>query len=278
MQQSVQYPETYDCGEHEPVSEALRPVQISTLGGLTMRVHGKDIGVQSWKSPKVYQLLTLIVAMGGRNIATYHLCDAIWPDDEGDKGMQNLEFILRRLRQVIQPCLGADLQAMQVIQLQHGKISLNADYCDMDIWHWERLCAQARILRMQGDQQQSAGIEHQAASILAGSFLAGDDALELLVARRSIWHDRICGWIDSTVQQWRDDDQFERYQSEVLLRAWHSLDPYSERLCMQRMRLLLDEGYVVDARRVYHQWAQLIKNKYDLKPSQKVIDLARSAV
>jgi len=185
-QLSIQHDETYPEDNHIAQDAAVRPVQISSLGGLSIRIHGKDIGVQSWKSPKVYQLLSLIVAMGGKNIAAHQLGDVIWPDVEGDKGMQNLEFILRRLRQVLRPALGKYLCATQVIQFHHGKVSLNADYCTLDIWQWQDLCVQAKKLRLQRDQSGASELEQQAAALLQGSFLSGDDTLEAVGGHKSI--------------------------------------------------------------------------------------------
>ena len=41
--------------------------------------------------------------------------------------------------------MGENLCTTQIIQLQPGKINLNADYCDLDVWPWERLRMQAQI-------------------------------------------------------------------------------------------------------------------------------------
>ncbi len=106
-----------------------RPVHISCFGGLKVCIYGRGIHVQGWKSPKVYQLLALIVAMGGKNIAAYQLCDAIWPDGEGDKGMQNLEFILRRLRQGDQ-----SIPAMHACQSDW--LSRCCNWLDATVMHW----------------------------------------------------------------------------------------------------------------------------------------------
>ncbi len=269
---SIQSNELYPADEHP--QDAAKPVQISSMGGLVICVHGRDIGVQAWKSPKVYQLLSLIIGMGGKNIAAHQLCDAIWPDVEGDKGMQNLEFILRRLRQVLQPDLGKDLRAVQVILFHQGKVSLNADHCELDIWQWQHTCAQARMLRAQGSHGDASRLEQQAAALISGQFLAGDDGLESITGHRLGWHSHCCGWLDATISLWRNDGCCAYHQMIMLFDIWLQLDPSSERLCMQRMRVLLEEGYSVDARRVYFDWVQLIRDQYGLNPSAQAIALA----
>ncbi|MBN4076705.1 bacterial transcriptional activator domain-containing protein [Mariprofundus ferrooxydans] len=275
-QPSIQQQHQQGAAENSvAVVHMLRPVQISSLGGMSIHVHGRDIGVQGWKSPRVYQLLSLIIAMGGKNIATHHICDAIYPDMEGDKGMQNLEFILRRLRQVMQPELGQGIKATQVICLHQGKVSLNSDYCDVDIWQWNDLCAEARQLRMvAGDLSSATACEQQAALMLSGRFLDGDDAFEAVGRHKLIWRERVCNWIDATIRHWRNDELAGYDQMMMLFEIWQNIDSSSERLCMQRMRVLLDDGYTVDAKRVYYAWVQQIKAEYGFNPSQQAVALS----
>jgi len=266
-----------DESEYEYFAKMAKPMQITSLGGLSIHVHGRDIGVQSWKSPKVYQLLDLIVGMGGKNIAAHRFCDAIWPGVEGDRGMQNLEFILRRLRQVLQTDLGKDLSAKQVIQFHQGKVSLNADYCDLDIWKWQNACARARQLRSQRKYSEAFQFEQQAAVLLSGDFLAGDDTLESTSGCISRWRTRCCGWLDATLTYWRKDECCAYHQMSALFDIWLQIDPASERLCIQRMQALLDESCTVEALRVYYDWVQLIKEQYGLNPSAQTIVLANKA-
>ncbi|MDQ6969665.1 MAG: bacterial transcriptional activator domain-containing protein, partial [Mariprofundus sp.] len=78
----------------------------------------------------------------------------------------------------------------------------------------------------------------------------------------------------ATVENWRNDDQFDYAHMTTLFHTWQQFDPASKRLCMQRMRVLLDRGYSTDAKRVYYDWVQQIKDEYGLKPSAQAIALS----
>lgn len=257
------------CGEQT------KSIYIASLGGLSIRVHGKDIGVQAWKSPKVYQLLVMLVAMGGRNIPMGALYDAIWGDIDGDKAMQNMEFILRRLRQTLHQALpmsvASEIKPSQIIQLNHGKVSLNAEYCELDIWAWEYLGEQARTLRQADQCKEACNIERQAVTMLTGQFLAGD---EFVLSERRVWHTRLCNWIDEVVGHWRDSagetDGVTHAEIISLLDVGLLISPASEKLCMQRMHVLLADGYRVDAMRAFKDWAMLVKEAYGIHPSGNI--------
>jgi len=79
IQQSFQKQHQQYTAAGHPASEhhKVKPKQILSLGGLSISVHGRDIGFQGWGKLKVYQLLSLIVAMGVNNITAHQLCDAI---------------------------------------------------------------------------------------------------------------------------------------------------------------------------------------------------------
>ncbi len=241
------------------------PVQITSFGELSVRIHGEFVDVQTWKSPRVYQLLLLIVAAGGRNIPTHYICDTMWANQDADQAMQNLEFILRRLRQTLQKHLSDNLKANQVILLQHGKISLNPMYCHIDTWHLDNHIKQAKSLHLDGSHAQAHSIEQQALHMIHGGFLSGESE-SIVSGYRHAWHTRICNWINETASLWQKQ-HLDHHKIISLLDAGLEIDPYSERLLCQRMYILQQEGYSNDAIRYYQDWASLLLQTFGLKPS-----------
>jgi len=217
------------------------------------------------KAPKVYQLLLLLIASGGKNIPTHDICDTIWSCQEADYAMQNLEFILRKLRQTLQKYLPQNLRANQIIQLQHGKISLNQQYCTLDTWCFEELQHQAKALRLQREDQQAYAIEKTIQHIIQGSFLPGE--AEMISSHRHAWHNRLCNWLDTTISHWKHDEHIHFSEIMDLLDIGLDIDPYSERLLCHRIQLLHQAGYQNDAVRYYQDWASLLFQQFKLKPS-----------
>lgn len=245
---------------------AIKPIQIACFGRLSVRVHGKCIAVHAWNSRKVYQFLLLLVASAGQRLSSSVICDRLWPDHEADKAHQNLEFTLRRLRQLIQKPLGKNIQSSQVIPLQQGKISLNRDYCDIDCCVLQHAMQQSKKLRRNEAHQQAYLLEQQMITMIQGAFLQGEN--ELVYHQRQTCHQRICNWIDETVKHWRNDAGITLHQLTDLLDVGLHIDPYSERLLCQRIEILHQAGYQADAICHYQRWAGLLLQRFSVNPSQ----------
>src|ERR1700722_16311074 len=78
---------------------------------------------------KPQELLQALVALGGIEVSSGALIDALWPDSEGDAAYHALESALYRLRQL--------LGARDAIRMVGGKASLNRDQLWVDMWEFE---------------------------------------------------------------------------------------------------------------------------------------------
>jgi DNA-binding SARP family transcriptional activator len=240
-------------------------IHIRCFGQFSLQIHGKHISMHAWKSPKVYQLFLLIAAEGGQDVSTSSICDMLWPSHDADHALQNLEFILRRLRKTLQEYLPSPLKANQVIQLQHGKISLNESYCSIDSKTIDRHMIQAKVLRQQRKHEQAYVIEQKIQNLLSGGFLSGEP--ELIAHHRYAWHSRLCNWIDQTTEHWKNEHHIHHATIIDLLDTGLDIDPCSERLLCQRMQVLHQAGYRSDAIRYYQSWASLLLQTFGLEPS-----------
>jgi hypothetical protein len=135
------------AGEHSQSvieSKSLLPVTIFTLGRFSILIDGKpaEFGRKFPKRP--LELLKAIIAQGGREISISRLTVLLWPDVDGDKATRSFDTTLHRLRKI----LGDD----RVLVLRDGKLSLDACYCWVDVWAFERLLGGSRrLLRNKAD-------------------------------------------------------------------------------------------------------------------------------
>lgn len=105
------------------------PVRIITLGRFGVQVHDEPVEFSRKVPRKTLQLLKAIVAQGGREVSEETLCDALWPDEEGDAARHVLSITVLRLRKL----LGSNDAVIQ----QGGKVSLNPELCWVDSWQFE---------------------------------------------------------------------------------------------------------------------------------------------
>jgi len=251
-------------------------VRIKTFGGLSVQVNGRCARVHDWKSKKVYQLLLNLIALGGKNISVDVIADMAWPDSEGDKAMQNFEYSLRRLRKKLHDLAGDNASDVKLIILHEGKLSFNADHCRLDIWDWEKYCQQAMDARRHGKLAEAFRSEQLAADLIQGEFMAGEG--DIVFSQKEIWR-RVCiHWISHTALLWMERAYTAHVNVMPLLDKGMKLDPCSERICMQSMNALLNEGFSIDAMKIFHAWAKLIKHEFDIEPSTRISAFYKSVV
>ncbi|MGC9968053.1 MAG: winged helix-turn-helix domain-containing protein, partial [Syntrophobacteraceae bacterium] len=100
------------------------PLRIYTLGQFEILRDSEALRFTGKVQQKPLLLLKALIAFGGRAVKEEQLCDALWPDAEGDLAHLSLETTLHRLRKLI----GKD----RVIQFKEGKLTLDIQSCWVD--------------------------------------------------------------------------------------------------------------------------------------------------
>ncbi|MBX9629315.1 MAG: hypothetical protein K2X67_02240 [Burkholderiales bacterium] len=109
------------------------PIRIVTLGRFDVYLSENRLEFPHKLPRKTLSLLKAIIAFGARNVSEQVLCDALWPDDDGDAAANALSITLVRLRRL----LGMN----EAIAHQGGKLSLNPELCWVDAQAFERRLA-----------------------------------------------------------------------------------------------------------------------------------------
>jgi DNA-binding SARP family transcriptional activator len=102
-----------------------RPVKVYALGGFVVHVGGEPIRFEGKAQRAPMNLLKVIVAFGGHEVAESRIIDALWPDAEGGAGEQALATTLSRLRKLV---------GTNAVTRQAGHLGLDSAYCWVDCW------------------------------------------------------------------------------------------------------------------------------------------------
>lgn len=106
-------------------------VRIRTLGAFGVEVDDVPLSFAGKAPRKPLELLQALVAFGGRGVPSETLCNAVWPDSDGDAAEAALRVTLGRLRKL--------LKQEGAVVLHQGKLSLDDRLCWVDVWSMERL-------------------------------------------------------------------------------------------------------------------------------------------
>lgn len=139
------------------------PLKIYTLGRFGIVRDEKPIRFSGKVQQRPLSLLKALIAFGGRSVSRYQINDALWPDADGDAAHTAFSTTLHRLRQLI----GYE----KAVHVQEGKITLDARYCWVDAWAFERLLTQADDLYHKDQTEKAIELMQKAINMYHGHFL-----------------------------------------------------------------------------------------------------------
>jgi DNA-binding SARP family transcriptional activator len=156
------------------------PVRIFTLGRFNLLYQGLplDFGRKVPHRPLIF--LKTLIALGGRDISSSSIASALWPEADGDNAQRSFDTTLYRLRKML-----AD---DRILVLKDGKVSLDPQYCWVDIWSFERLLGNMQRIRSRDttgkDAYQLDQLIQRIMSLYQDHFLAREEATAWSVSTR----------------------------------------------------------------------------------------------
>jgi ATP/maltotriose-dependent transcriptional regulator MalT/DNA-binding SARP family transcriptional activator len=191
------------------------PVRIRVLDGFALQLADAGADTRRRKAPhRLLQLLKVLAAHGGRAVAAERLCDAVWPDADGDAARRLLDTSLSRLRRL--------LRHEDAVQVQAGMVSLDPHRVQVDL--------QVFADRLERLEREPVGTPAWAA--------CAERSLEPY-RRALLADDGDEGWLAPQREQWR-----RRWLRVVRQLAQHRLDSGES----ARAWALIDSALAIDGR------------------------------
>lgn len=225
------------------------PVKIYMLGRFEVHVNGKPLPPRRKVPYRVLTLLKAIIAMGGQDIPTSRLIDALWPDAEGDTGEETFHKTLQRLRRL--------LNHDGLIQIRGNKVSLNRQLCWVDAIAFQTLFNGTDHSKHR-EAQLDARVRRyeQVIALYRGPFLEGDGAYE--------WADhcreRLRHQFVQAVQQMSEWKKAEGQEEAAFACLENGLeaDPLAEPIYPRLIKLFQAAGRQDEAKTVWTQYRQAL--------------------
>lgn len=156
------------------------PVHIYTLGRFELFLDSQKIQFSGKIQKKPLEMLKVLIALGGEDIAWEQLTDTIYPESDGDRAYYSFKSMLHLLRKL--------LEVNDALILQGGRLSLNPRYCYTDLQHFSHLSDRVEKLYqscraadktkadVKENRQQILDAGRQVLSVYQGDFLPGEEA------------------------------------------------------------------------------------------------------
>jgi LuxR family transcriptional regulator, maltose regulon positive regulatory protein len=257
------------------------PLKIFTLGQFEMMRDGEVVKFTGKVQQKPLLLLKALIAFGGRDVKEEQLCDALWPDAEGDLAHRSFETTLYRLRQLI----GKD----KAIQLKEGRLTLDRQSCWVDAFALEQVLNEAEGLweirrRHQADPQRlrdaterAIQLTQRAIDLYRGHFLEVEPEQTWLFSPQERLRAKYIGGIESLAGHWETAGELE-----MAIRCYEKaleVDDLVEEFYQRLMICHQQQGRRSKALAVYSRCRSVLEARLGIEPSARteaLLDTLRS--
>ncbi len=242
------------------------PVKLYTLGRFQLLLDDAPITFPGKARKKPLELLCALLAFGGRGVSDARLCDALWPDAEGDAAHHALETTLYRLRKL----LGCE----RALIMQDGRLTLDSRYCWVDAWALRRLLGRLdAAVREHSSPMALVSIAERVLNMYQGRFLQGAADHPWALLPRERLHTRLQRTLVRVGQylERRDEAGVAADCCERLLEKEPlAEDPYRRlMLCYRKM------GHTAEALSIYERCREQLATGLGVSPSPEMEALWR---
>ena len=236
-------------------------IRIRTLGQFEVIRDGQPITFSRKLPRKPINLLKAIIAFGESNIPLRKLCDALWPDEQGDAAQRSLEVALHRLRKI----LGHD----HAVIVEDRMLSLNSDLVWTDVGALERIPTPEMGTGARGEEALRE-VRHML-GLYVGSFLPGDTDAIWTVSRRERVRARVARIVEVMGQNCEEVSDWEA--ALQWYRKGIEADDLAETFYQGSIRCLTQTGRRAEAMALFRRLRQTLSVTLGVPPSEKSNDL-----
>ena len=228
------------------------PIRVYTLGRFSLVKDGRAVTFTGKSPHKPLELLQVLIALGGREVHTSQLMDALWPDAGGRDLRKLFDNTLHRLRQIF----GHE----EMVILRDAKLTLDMHRCWLDVWAFDSIAG-----RLCEGEAVPLHLAREARRLYQGHFLQREAQQAWLLPYRARLRSRFHRFILfqgerlELAEQWKPACQIYEHGIDI--------DSVAEILYRRLMVCLLNLGEFAEALRVYRRCCELLSIVLGVKPS-----------
>jgi DNA-binding SARP family transcriptional activator len=182
------------------VKEWPRPFQVSTLGGFTLLHESKPVEFSSKGPGRPMELLKVLIALGGQNVRSDQLADALWPRVDADYAHKSFTTTLHRLRRIF--------DNDDALTLRETRLSLEPKLVWVDTWALEQLLTELEgALREPRARSEPVlrALSDEALALYRGPFLPDESEQPSFIACREQIRGKLLRCLTRVARWWEDN-------------------------------------------------------------------------
>lgn len=245
---------------------------IHTFGEFQVLEDGRPLETVAKPQQKPVELLKALIALGAVDVKERELAAELWPRIDIDCAHRSLTTTLHRLRKV--------LPHDQAIGLKHGRLSLDATCCWLDINAFERIAddidAVLGFTRSRPPESLVTGLTERLFEIYRGPFMAGEGNRPRYLSTRERLRNKFLRAVGNLARYWEEVrrwDQVARLYARGL-----KADTLAEGFYRRLMLCYRELGRHAEAIEVYDSCRHALSAECDATPSPETTAIYQSVV
>lgn len=242
---------------------------IGLLGPFSLRIDGRQVEADVWKSKKALTLLKYLASRHGQRVSSDVLIELLWPDQVNVDIQRNLHTAVWFVRRILLSKDGSNAESP--LRYSHGSYWLELERGCVDIDPFEFHVRKARELEHSNMEMALFHCE-AALALYRDDFLCDDLYEEWTIPHREeyreLYFQVVVRCAELLINQRGD------YQAAAnLSRAALKKDPFREELYQTALKALILDQRFVKAMNLYKRYVQMLKDEFGLEPSPAMSDL-----
>jgi LuxR family maltose regulon positive regulatory protein len=231
------------------------PVRIYTLGRFDIVVEGRRLKFSGKAQRRPLDVLRLLIALGGRKVATERLTAELWPHADGDAAYRAFKVSLHRLRRL----LGSEA----VLRMENGEVTLDAQRVWVDVWTFARRCGD--IAAQNKGPALSDDVASKTLALYQGAFLGAVSETWALAPRERLRgkYLRALNTLGEARQR-RGDWQSAAGEYERGI----DVEPTAEEIYVRLIRCYQQLGRLPEALAVYRRCETVLRSLLNVSPTR----------
>lgn len=249
------------------------PLQVTMLGGFSIRHGEKSIDDSSNRTRKVWLLLAYLIYSRNTQVKQSQLTNLVCGDSSEDveNPAGRLKALLYRARTQLNH-LGTDVGHLLIVN-KNGSYCWNNDLpLELDVEQFDALCRSAAAART---EEEKLALYLQALPLYRGDFLPKLSMESWVMPINAYFHQLYLQGVEYALAQLTA--QMRWAEADEICRQALQIEPYSETLYQYKMRCLIAREKRADALTVYEKMSELLFDTFGVMPSEESRQLYREA-
>lgn len=231
------------------------PVKIYTLGRFEILMNDELLHFSGKEQKKPLEMLKVLIALGGADVAEERLTDALWPNADGDLAHKSFETTLGRLRRL----LGCE----EFIKYRAHQLTINALFCWVDSFALGHLLE--KIVGAPPDL--AVPLWDKAVCLYKGPFLAADMISPWAQPCRETLKNRLLRVIIKRGRRFEQTGEWEKALENYTKGI--DVDSLTEELYRRLMVCYRELGSRTDAVKTFNRCRRVLQSELGIEPSSE---------